>query len=218
MEPTPGGVLVYVVDDQDAVCAALSKVVSVLGYETQSFRSAAAFLEAVRLDRPACLLLDVFLAEENGFDLLAELERRRMQLPTVFMTGGGTIPMGVQAIKAGAIEFLTKPLEFDVLRAALEQAAVLANAQYSRRAEELALRERLRRLTPRENAVLPYVVRGVINKQIAAELSIVEKTVKVHRTRVMKKLEVGTVADLVRLAERCGDFGIQLTPTNTRSH
>src|SRR6185295_15731100 len=118
MEPSKAGsLLVYVVDDQESVCASLSKVVRSFGYETQSFQSAAAFLEAERPDSPACLLLDVFLAgDESGFDLLAELERRRAQLPTIFMTGGATIPMTVHAIKAGAIEFLTKPIELDALR------------------------------------------------------------------------------------------------------
>lgn len=209
MEPSkPGAFLVYVIDDQDDLRELLTRSVRAFGYEAETFASAAAFLEAIRPDVNACLLLDVYLAEENGFDLFAELERRRMSIPTVFITGAGTIPMGVRAMKAGAAGFLTKPFEWADLRSALEHAAVMAEAQSARRAEGRALRERLGRLTPREKAVLPYVVRGWVNKQIASELDIVEKTVKVHRARVMEKLEVETLADLVRLAERFNDFGI----------
>jgi FixJ family two-component response regulator len=208
--PKPNGILVYVVDDDDNVRDALAKLVHSLGYETETFSSSAAFLKNFRPDQLSCLLLDVYLAEENGFDLFAELARRQLHVPTIFMSGAGTIPMGVHAIKAGGIEFLTKPFEREALRSALDQAAAWADAQSARRAEEAVLRQRLGRLTPRENAVLPYVVRGWINKHIACELSVVEQTVKVHRARVMQKLEVDTVADLVRLAARCKALGIEI--------
>lgn len=206
-----GDILVYVVDDEDRVRDVVVRVVRSFGYATEAFSSAAAFLESFTRDRPACLLCDVNLGAGTGLDLFAELERRRISLPTIFMTGAGTIPMSVQAMKAGAVEFLTKPLDWEALRAALGQAVSQVEALTAIRAEESSLRELLGRLTPRENAVLPYVVRGMMNKQIASELAIVEQTVKVHRARVMQKLGVDSVADLVRLAERFSALGIDIT-------
>jgi FixJ family two-component response regulator len=211
--------LVYVVDDEKKVRDLLARVVRSFGYDAEPYASAAEFLEAVQSDRPACLLLDVHLAVGTGFELFDELERRGAELPTIFMTGAGTIPMGVQAMKAGAVEFLTKPIDFVALRAALVQASALAEAVAARRTEESLLRELLQRLTPRERAVLPYVVRGWPNKRIAAALSIVEQTVKVHRARIMQKLGMDSVADLVRLSERSAALGIDPPPADdTEGH
>ena len=208
----PAGTLVYVVDDDDRVRELVARVVRSFGYEVESYSSAAAFLEAVNTERSACLVLDVHLVGGTGFDLFAELEKRGAGLPTIFMTGAGTIPMSVQAIKAGAVEFLTKPIDWDAFKGALSQAVTRAESAAAIRAQKLELQHLLARLTPRELAVLPHVAQGKLNKQIAQELSIVEQTVKVHRARVMHKLGVESVADLVRLTERFAAFGISLTP------
>jgi FixJ family two-component response regulator len=205
------GPLVYVVDDDDRVRELVARIVRSFGYETETFSSAADFLTAVQSDRTSCLLLDVHLVGGTGFELFAELERRGLELPTVFMTGAGTIPMSVQAMKAGAVEFLTKPIDWGAMRTAVEQALARAQSIAARRATRVELTELLGRLTPREAAVFPYVVRGWLNKQIAAELAIVEQTVKVHRARIMQKLEVESVADLVRLAERFSAAGIDIS-------
>jgi FixJ family two-component response regulator len=202
--------LVYVVDDEEKVRELISRIVRTFGYEAEPLASAEEFLAVVRSSQPACLLLDVNLIGGTGFELFAELERRGIELPTIFMTGAGTIPMSVRAIKAGAVEFLTKPVDWDALRSALHQAFTQADSIAAHRAEESQLRDLLQRLTPREKAVLPYVVRGWRNKRIAAALSIVEQTVKVHRARIMDKLEVDSLADLVRLSERLAALGVEM--------
>lgn len=206
------GPLVYVVDDDDRVRELVARIVRSYGYETETFSSAPDFLAAVQPHRTSCLLLDVHLVGGTGFELFAELEARGIQVPTIFMTGAGTIPMSVQAMKAGAVEFLTKPIDWPAMRIAVEQALARAQSIAARRATETELRAFLGRLTPREFAVFPYVVRGWLNKQIAVKLSIVEQTVKVHRARIMQKLEVESVADLVRLAERFAAAGIDINP------
>jgi FixJ family two-component response regulator len=207
--PSP---LVYVVDDDDKVRELVARLVRSFGYEAEAYPSAAEFLGAVRSDRPTCLLLDVHLANGTGFELFAELERQGIEVPTIFMTGAGTIPMSVQAMKAGAVEFLTKPLDWGAMRIALQQAMARAASIAARRSHQAELRQLIGRLTPREGAVLPYVVRGWLNKQIAAELDIVEQTVKVHRARIMQKLEVDSVAALVRLADVFTAAGIDISP------
>lgn len=197
--------LVYVVDDERDVRQIVIRYLERAGYRTEEFDSAEAFLERVRSDQPACLLLDVHLVHGTGFDLLAEMKRRGDVLPTIFMTGAGDVPMSVRAMKAGALEFLEKPLAFDTLKRAVEQAAAQAIAAAQ-------VREVLDRLTPRERAVLPLVARGLMNKQIAAELDIVEQTVKVHRARVMEKLAAESVPDLVRFVDRAAALGVTVSP------
>ena len=203
--------LVYVVDDEAVVRDAVTRMAEDLGYACLAFDSAEAFLGYQRPDRPACLLLDVMMPGTTGLDVFVELQRGRVMIPTIFITGEGTIPMSVQAMKAGAVEFLTKPIDRFALRAAIEEALA--------RARELqALTSLLGRLTAREREVLALVVRGRLNKQIAAELDVVEQTVKVHRSRVMEKLGAGSVADLVRLTDRLEDLGLQVTTPPDHPH
>lgn len=193
--------IVYVVDDEPNVRQVVVRFLEQLGHDSQQFDSAERFLARPSDPRPACLLLDVHLVSGTGFDLLDELKRRDAALPTVFMTGAGDIPMSVKAMKAGAVEFLEKPLTLAALKPAIEHAL-------ERSIETARFRELLDRLTPRERAVLPLVAQGMMNKEIAAELEVVEQTVKVHRARVMEKLEAGSVADLVRFVDRAASLGI----------
>lgn len=203
--------VVYVVDDESNVRRVVVRFLEQLGYDSLEFDSAESFLAWPADNRPACLLLDVHLVRGTGFDLLDELKRRGAALPTIFMTGAGDIPMSVKAMKAGAVEFLEKPLTLAALQPALEHALEVS-------IETARLRELLGRLTPRERAVLPLVAQGLMNKEIASELDIVEQTVKVHRARVMEKLEAGSVADLVRFVDRAAALGIVIPGTPRSTH
>jgi FixJ family two-component response regulator len=194
--------IVYVVDDDLSVRQALSSLIRSLGLRAETFASARAFLESERWDAPACLVLDVQLPDASGLDLPRELNELDVPIPVIFITGHGTIPMSVRAVKAGAVEFLTKPFREEDLIAAVRQALEYDRAARHERAELARLRGRLETLTPRERDVLALVVAGRINKQIAAELGTAEQTIKQHRGRVMRKLAVGSVAELVRLVER----------------
>jgi len=194
--------VVFVVDDEPVVRDTVSRMVHQFGFAVEVFESAEAFLQYARPDRPACLILDVNLADSSGFDLAAQLTAGKLDLPTIFMTGQGTIPMSVRAMKTGAVEFLTKPLDQKQLHEAIDLALTRAVEERTRRAELEGLETRLDRLTARERQVLAGVVAGRLNKQIAAELGIVEQTVKVHRGRIMQKLGAESVADLVRLTDR----------------
>ena len=194
--------IVYVVDDDLSVRQALSSLIRSVGLRVETFASARDFLRLARPDAPSCLVLDVMLPDSSGLDLPAELRTADVQIPIVFITGHGTIPMSVRAMKAGAVEFLTKPFREEDLIAAIQQALERDRAAREERAELAELRERFEKLTARERDVLALVVTGRLNKQIAAELGTAEQTVKVHRGRVMQKLGVGSVAELVRLVER----------------
>ena len=202
MAPTSAAPVVYLVDDEAVVRDTVSRMIREFGVAVEVFESAEAFRQHQLADGPACLVLDVMLGRASGFDLLDELARVGVDLPTIFMTGEGTIPMSVQAMKAGAVEFLTKPIDRQALRAAITQALRRSADRRERRAELQGLEARLSRLTPREREVLALVVAGRLNKQIASALGVVEQTVKVHRARIMQKLSVGSVAELVRLTER----------------
>jgi FixJ family two-component response regulator len=193
--------LVYIVDDDLAVREALRGMIRSVGLRCETFASAHEFLRHPRADGPACLVLDVMLPDLSGLDLSAELARVRVQIPTVFMTGHGTIPMSVRAMKAGAVEFLTKPFSGDDLMSAIQQALERDRAARSVRAADAAVDVQLGKLTARERDVLELVVAGRLNKEIAAKLGIVEQTVKQHRGSIMRKLGARSVADLVRLAE-----------------
>ena len=194
--------IVYVVDDDLSVRQALSSVIRSTGVRVQTFASAQEFLEQSRADVPSCLILDVMLPDRSGLDLPRELAAADVTIPIIFITGHGTIPMGVRAIKAGALEFLTKPFREDDLLAAVQQALHRDRIARSDRAEIAALQLRLNKLTPREREVLALIVSGRMNKQIAATLGTKEQTIKQHRSRVMQKLEVTSVAELVLLVER----------------
>lgn len=196
------GPVVFVVDDEAVVLDTVSRMVREFGLDVETFSSGAAFLQHTRPDRPACLVLDVMLQDSTGFDVVAELVRGKIDLPTIFMTGEGDIPMSVRAMKAGAVEFLTKPLDKPALRAAVMHALERATAQRERNTELRAVEERMARLTDREREVLTHVVAGRLNKQIATDLGVVEQTIKAHRAQIMRKLEVASVAELVRFTER----------------
>jgi FixJ family two-component response regulator len=193
--------LVYIVDDDVAVREALRGMIRSMGLRCETFASAHEFLRHSRADSPACLVLDVMLPDLSGLELSAELVKVRAEIPTVFMTGHGTIPMSVRAMKAGAVEFLTKPFSGDDLLSAINQALERDRVGRATRAAEDAVRTKLGKLTARERDVLELVGAGRLNKEIAAELGITEQTVKQHRGRITRKLGVRSVADLVRLTE-----------------
>jgi FixJ family two-component response regulator len=193
--------IVYVVDDDLAVRQALSSVIRSTGLRAETFASAQEFLGYTRADAASCLVLDVQLPDVSGLDLVSDLQAVA-PIPIIFITGHGTIPMSVRAMKAGALEFLTKPFREDDLLGAIDQALERDRAARRERAEVAEVRSRLATLTPREREVLELVVTGRMNKQIAAELGTAEQTIKQHRGRVMRKLGVESITDLVRLVER----------------
>jgi FixJ family two-component response regulator len=197
---------VFLVDDDDSVRRALTRLIKSAGYAVQAFASARDFLEYWRItnEGPACLVLDVRMPGLSGLDLQHELLASNTLLPIIFITGHGDIPMSVKAMKEGAVDFLPKPVKDKDLLNAIEQALARANHDLREQKELEYVQKRLKTLTPREREVMTLVVRGLLNKQIAFELGTVEKTVKVHRARVMEKMEVQSLADLVRLAEKVG--------------
>jgi FixJ family two-component response regulator len=193
--------IVYVVDDDLSVRQALSSLIRSVGMRVETFASARDFLEHTRSDAPSCLVLDVLLADSSGLELPSKLRAADVRIPIIFITGHGTIPMSVRAMKAGAVEFLTKPFREEELIAAVQQALARDRVAREEHAELTGLRHRVEKLTARERDVLALVVTGRLNKQIAAELGIAEQTIKLHRGRIMQKLGVGSVAELVRLVE-----------------
>jgi FixJ family two-component response regulator len=196
---------VFVVDDDDSVRRGLGRLIKSGGYEVQTFVSARGFLESGDYKKgPACLVLDVRMPGLSGLDLQRELQAANAILPIIFITGHGDIPTTVSAMKAGAVDFLPKPVKDVVLLRAIEQALTRAVRDSAERDALDAQNQRLNTLTPREREVMALVVSGLLNKQIAFELGTVEKTIKVHRARVMQKMGVNSLAELVRLAERAG--------------
>ena len=194
---------VYIVDDDTSVRLALNDLLESVGLRTHAFESGAAFLDALsRDDAPSCLVLDIRLPGTSGLAFQQELIAAKIEVPVVFITGHGDIPMTVQAMKAGAIDFLPKPFREQELLDAIHRALETDRARRARNAELDALRNRLERLTPREREVMELVVRGLQNKQIASSIGASETTVKVHRGQVMKKMEASTLPDLVRMAEK----------------
>ena len=196
--------VVFVVDDDASVRKALANLLSSVGLAVQTFGTAQEFLSSERPDAPGCLVLDVRLPGLSGLDVQRQLAEARIQLPIIFITGHGDIKMSVDAMKAGAVEFLTKPFREQVLLDAIQQAVERDRAAYAQRAALAELRGRYQSLTPREQEVMVLVVRGLMNKQAAGELGTTEATVKVHRARVMEKLRADSLADLIRMAEKLG--------------
>jgi FixJ family two-component response regulator len=198
--------VVFLVDDDSSVRRALTRLIKSAGYDVQAFASARDFLESRRApdERLASLILDVRMPGLSGLDLQHELQATNTSLPIIFVTGHGDIPMSVKAMKDGAVDFLPKPVKDTVLLNAIEQALARAELEQDKRQEVENLQKRLNTLTPREKEVMSFVVRGLLNKQIAFQLGTVEKTVKVHRARVMEKMKVQSLAELVRIAERVG--------------
>src|SRR5262247_4053413 len=201
--------VVFVVDDDARVRAALSSLLSSAGLEVAVFASATEFLNADKPDAAACLVLDLELPDINGLELQKELAEREAP-PIVFITGHGDIPSSVKAIKAGAIEFLSKPFGDEELLRAIDVAIALDRAERLKRSERVALTDRYERLTPREREVLTYVVAGFLNKQTASELGTSEITIGVHRGQIMRKMGARSLAELVRLADK---LGIPAVPT-----
>jgi FixJ family two-component response regulator len=196
---------VFLVDDDASVRKAMSRLLKSAGHRVESFDSARAFLESGRRDQgTACLVLDVQMPELSGPDLQRELQAANTVLPVIFVTGHGDIPMSVRAMKAGAVDFLAKPVQQAELLRAVDQALARAAHEGAERMELDAIRRLAATLTPREHEVMSLVVTGMLNKQIADKLGAVEKTIKVHRGRVMEKMQVQSLAELVRVAERVG--------------
>jgi FixJ family two-component response regulator len=194
--------IAYIVDDDQSMREALRSLLSAVGLRVETFKTAQEFLSVPRPDAPGCLVLDVQLPGPSGLDLQRELTVTGSPIPIVFITGHGNIPMSVQAMKAGAVEFLTKPFGDQQLLRAVQAAIEHDRMERKTRAEIADLRRRQQSLTPRERDVMTRVVAGLLNKQIAAELGTREITIKVHRARVMQKMRAESVADLVRMAER----------------
>jgi RNA polymerase sigma factor (sigma-70 family) len=194
--------VVFVVDDDPSVRSSLKFLISTVGLQVESFDSADTFLRRKPPDAPSCLVLDVRLPGLSGLDLQRELAARNMRIPIIFVTGHGDIPMSVRAMKAGAVEFLTKPFHdqdlLDAIRIALER----DRARRQQEKEVTALQQRFASLTPREREVISMVASGMLNKQIAGQLGTVEDTVKVQRSRAMGKMQAQSLADLVRMLEK----------------
>ena len=199
--------LVYVVDDDRDVRQALARLLRSAGLTVEAFGSAEAFLSQRLEDRPSCLVLDVRLPGPSGLDLQATLEQQQLGIPIVFVTGHGDVPMSVRAMKAGAVDFLEKPFDDDELLQAVERALELSREHGAERAARAMLQGRFAALTARERQVLGLVVQGLLNKQIADRLGAAEKTIKVHRGRVMEKMQANSVADLVRMTQTLGLHG-----------
>jgi FixJ family two-component response regulator len=198
------GFTVFLVDDDADVLVALSRLLATACYETKCFSSAREFLAAHDLTTPGCAVIDVSMDGIDGFDLQEELHAGGAERPVIFLTGRGDISGSVKAMKAGAVDFLTKPVNRDDLLGAIERAAELDERRRLVAGELASINDRVATLTRREREVFQYVVAGRLNKQIATTLGTVEKTIKVHRGRMMAKLGVRCVADLVRLSERIG--------------
>jgi FixJ family two-component response regulator len=196
--------VVYIIDDDPSVRNALTNLLRSVGLQVESFGSAQGFLSGKRPDGPGCLVLDVRLPGSSGLDLQRQLVESGIQLPIIFITGHGDIEMSVQAMKAGAVEFLTKPFREQVLLDAVQHAIERDRAAHRQRATLTELRDRYQSLSPREREVMAMVVRGLLNKQIAGELGATEATVKVHRAKVMHKMQADSLADLIRMAEKLG--------------
>ena len=193
--------IVFVVDDDSSVREGLVDLISSVGLKAKAFNSAREFLRHKRPDAPACLVLDVRLPGTSGMDLQQELARSEEPLPIIFITGHGDIPMSVRAIKAGAVEFLTKPFRDQDLLDAIQEALKTDRAAREQRVRAAEFRRRYELLTPREREVMQFVVSGLLNKQIAGELDISEITVKMHRGQVMHKMKAQSVVELLHMAE-----------------
>jgi FixJ family two-component response regulator len=197
-----GKPLVFVVDDDVWLRESLETLIRDEGWQPETFASAQEFLDRPRTFTPSCLVLDISLPGLNGLELQKRVAVERTDMPIIFITGHGDIPMSVGAMKAGAVEFLTKPFNDEVLLTAIRQALERSRLALAQEAELQGLRKRYASLTPRERDVMALVVSGLLNKQVAGELGITESTVKAHRGQVMQKMKANSVADLVKMTAR----------------
>ena len=203
-EPTS---IVFVVDDDPSVRRAIKRLVESVGLHVELFGSATEFINSSRPDVASCLVLDIRLPGISGLDFQRELVQTKNEIPMIFITAHGDIPMTVRAMKAGAVEFLTKPFRDQDLLEAIQVGLERDRVRRQRQAETAMLRERFESLTPREREILPLVVSGLLNKQVAAEIGATEATVKVHRSQLMRKMGASSLADLVRMSEKMGIAG-----------
>lgn len=196
---------VFLIDDDASVRRAMTRLIKSAGYEVQTFASARDFLDCGwQTGKTACVVLDVRMPGLSGLDLQHELDMKKATLPIIFVTGYGDVPTSVKAMKAGAVDFLEKPVRAKVLLSTIEQALARAARDRIEREQREEIRKRIDSLTPREREVMDLIVRGSLNKQVAYELGTVEKTIKVHRARVMEKMKADSLAELVRLTEKVG--------------
>jgi FixJ family two-component response regulator len=192
--------VVFVVDDDPSVRRSLTRLIRSAGFAVEVFASALEFLEHLRPDMPGCLVLDINMPRVSGLELQDEIARAGLDLPIIFLTGYGTVSAGIRAMKKGAVDFLEKPVDDSTLLDVIQQAVERNRRARLEQAKVEKIQRRVESLSPRERQVLGLLVTGMLNKQIAAELGIAEKTIKVHRARVMEKMQAGSIAELVRLA------------------
>ncbi len=200
----PSTPIVFVVDDDISVRESLESLIRHAGWQVETFPTAREFLTRPRLLVPSCLVLDVSLPDLNGLDLQERIAADRIDMPIIFITGYGDVPMTVRAMKAGAAEFLTKPFSDDVLLKAIQQAIERSETALSHEVEMRAIRDRYASLSRREREVMALVVSGLLNKQVGGELGISEITVKAHRGQVMRKMKADSLPDLVKMSARLG--------------
>ncbi|MEJ0091670.1 MAG: response regulator transcription factor [Limisphaerales bacterium] len=200
-EPEP---IVFIVDDDLSVRRSTERLIRSAGLNVQTFTSAEEFLKHPKPEGPACLVLDVRMPKLSGMDLQRELTQSGIHIPIIFITGHGDIPMSVRAMKAGAVEFLTKPFKSRSLLDAVHAAIDRDRSAHKQRNEIGELRERYEQLTPREREVMVLVAAGLLNKQVAGELATTERTIKFHRAHIMQKMRAESLADLVRMTEKLG--------------
>jgi FixJ family two-component response regulator len=204
--------VVHVVDDDELARNGTARLLRVAGFSVRTYASAQDFLTTLEPSAPGCIILDVRLPDKSGLDIQVALAERAVSLPIIFMTGYGQIPDTVRAMQRGAVDFLTKPVDADVLLAAIARALAQDTASRAMRARTDDLRSRYERLTPREREVFVHLIGGQLNKQVASDLQITERTIKLHRANIFEKLEISSMAEMARLAVELGIDPAKPTP------